>query len=890
MHSDQNQLRFGFTRGLGLIFLVSSLLLGIFLPLFAQTAGKISGQVKDASGEPLIGVNVVLDGTELGAATDIDGFYIILNVRAGTYTMRFFYVGYQTNVVENVRISADKTTRIDAVLAQETVEGEEVVVTAQKPLVEFNLTSSVASVNSQEIRMLPVQSLDEIVNLQAGVVDGHFRGGRLGEVQYQVDGVSVNNPYDNTSTLRLDRSVIEEVQIISGTFDAKYGQAMSGVVNTVLRSGSDKFEWSGEVYLGDYYTNDSSRYPNNDSFTASGIQNYQLTLSGPVPLIPKTNFLISGRRYLNEGYLFGYRYFMPTDSNDFENRIIYPGGDGKVVKMQWNSEWSGQFKVANRSINKVQISYQAILNDIEGQKYNHSFIVNPEGIKTQTTFSITHGIDWIHTLSQKLFYKFSLRQNYFDYTDLTYEDLYDPRYLEAGESKGDPNFLFGANIQGVDLGRFKQETNAGVGKLDFTWQANRNHLVETGLEAQLSEVTFGSPGYIRPTTVNGVQVLLPRESIPDEPGVQTYKPQQGAVYVQDRIEWGDFTLRLGLRYDYFDARATVPSDLRNPANAIRGAPESVPQSTTVKTYLSPRFGFSYPLSSTSSLYFSYGHFSQMPALTNLYNNADYSLLKELQANSIDYGVMGNPDLGPELTIQYEFGYKQAINNFLGLEFTLFSKDIRDLLGVEFITTYNVADYPRFTNVDFGNIYGFTISFDQRPIGIISTTVDYTLQVARGNSSDPKETATRAEGGKDPRPRDIPFNWDQLHTINATAVLAQPGNYAISAILKLGSGQPYTPQVGSGFGADLETNSGRKASFIVADLRAEKFFRIKFTRLGVFVRAFNLFNTHFANGFVFATTGTPDYTQFPSVNQFQLLDPSRFYPPRRFEIGLSLQGL
>lgn len=888
MHSYNDQLRFGLAKGLGFMLLAGLFLFTIVFPLSAQTTGKISGQVKDSNGEPLIGVNIILEDTELGAATDTDGFYVILNVRAGTYTMRFFYIGYQTRVVENVRVSADKTTRIDAVLAQEAVAGQEVVVTAQKPLVEFNLTSSIASVNSQEIRLLPVQTLDEIVNLQAGVVDGHFRGGRLGEVQYQVDGVSVNNPYDNSSTLRLDRSVIEEVQVISGTFDAKYGQAMSGVVNTVLKSGSERFEWSGEVYGGDYYTTDTDRYPNNDALNPARIQNYQLTLSGPLPL-SKTTFLISGRRFMNNGYLYGERRFLPTDKNNFESGEKYPSGDRATVDMQWSKEWSGQFKLTNRAIKNLQISYQAILNDIEGQNYNHAFRLNPEGIKTQSTFSVSHGLDWTHTLSDKMFYKINLRQNYFDYTDFTYENLYDPRYLEAGEPKGDPNYQYGAVIQGVDLGRFKQQTNSGIFKGDFTLQATRNHLLETGIEVQVSEVSFGSPGYIRPTTVNGVQVLLPRESIPGEPGVQTYKPRQGALYLQDRVEWGDFVLRAGLRYDYFDARATVPGDLKNPANAIQGAPVSLPRNTGVKSSLSPRIGFSYPLSSSSSLYFSYGHFSQMPGLANLYSNADYSVLKELQANSIDYGVMGNPDLGPEKTIQYEFGLKQAVTDYVGLEITLFSKDIRDLLGVEFVTTYNVADYARFTNVDFGNVYGFTISLDQRPIGLISTTVDYTLQVARGNSSNPRETAIRAQGGKDPRPRDIPFDWDQLHTLNATAVLAKPGNYSLSTILKLGSGQPYTPQIGSGFGADLETNSGRKSSFILVDLRAEKFFRIKFAQLGAFIRVFNLFNTHFVNGFVFSTTGSPDYTQFPSVNQAQLLDPGRFYPPRRVEIGLSLLG-
>ncbi|HEX2983551.1 MAG TPA: TonB-dependent receptor, partial [Ignavibacteriales bacterium] len=218
----------------------------------AQTTGKLSGKVIDQNGEPLYGANVLIEGTNFGAATDAEGYYAVLNLRAGTYTVRFGFIGYQSKIVQNVKISGDQTTQLNVELAEETIVGEEVTVVAQRPIVETNQTSSISTVSSEDMDRLPVQGLSEIVNLQAGVVDGHFRGGRTGEVQYQVDGVSVNNPYDNSSTLQLDRSVLEEVQVISGTFDAKYGQAMSGVVNAILKSGSSKFEFSGEVYAGDY--------------------------------------------------------------------------------------------------------------------------------------------------------------------------------------------------------------------------------------------------------------------------------------------------------------------------------------------------------------------------------------------------------------------------------------------------------------------------------------------------------------------------------------------------------------------------------------------------------------------------------------------------------------
>ena len=152
-----------------------------------------------------------------------------------------------------MQVSADNTTRQDIAIEETAVAMEQVEVKAARPLVDVNLTSSRSTVSNKVMAALPVQELQDVVNLQAGVVDGHIRGGRLGEVQYQVDGVSVNNAYDNKASLRLDRSLLQEVQVISGVFDAEYGQAMSGVVNAVLKDGTDRFQWGAEIASGGYF-------------------------------------------------------------------------------------------------------------------------------------------------------------------------------------------------------------------------------------------------------------------------------------------------------------------------------------------------------------------------------------------------------------------------------------------------------------------------------------------------------------------------------------------------------------------------------------------------------------------------------------------------------------
>ncbi|MDI6802805.1 MAG: TonB-dependent receptor [Bacteroidota bacterium] len=883
------QTSFKFLRTNLYFLLVIPFMLLIFFSgnLNGGTTGKLSGRVISQANEALPSANIQIVGTSLGASSDIEGYYNVNNIPPGKYRIQFSLVGYQTLIVQDVLITTDQTTKLDAALEETVLEQKTVLVTAQKPIVDINLTSSMVSLSGDDIQALPVQEIRDIVNLQAGVVDGHFRGGRQGEVQYQVNGVTVNNSFDNTSILRLDRSLLQEVQVISGTFDAEYGQAMSGVVNAVLKSGTEDFKWNAELYTGDFLYPGSTKRLIDYKLRPLSLQNYQIAISGPTP-IPKTYFLFNTRRSISNDYFYGTRRFIPTDSSDFEKKIFAPTGDQSKVPLGYSNEWSGLAKITNKPVAHFNISYQAILNFIEAKRTNFAWRLNPDGTPTQKTFSLVHGIDVTHTLSNSTFYNIGVRQNYLKYTDYVYEDVFDPRYIDAGPPQSDGTYELGAVIQGVDLSRFKQQTNTYVIKASVTSQVTRDHQLKAGVELQYSNVEFGSPGYILQTTEGGVMVLRPKFSQPPEyPGILLYRPLSISAYAQDQIEWQDLTLRFGARSEYFDSRATIPSDLQNPANNIAGAPQSYPIKATKKITVAPRLGVSYPITTRSALFFAYGHFYQLPGLGQIFTNSDYTILKELQAGGVSYGVLGNPDIKPERTIQYEFGYKNELTDFLGMDISVFYKDIRDLLGVEFISTYTAAEYARLTNVDFGNVIGFTFSLDQRRIGLLSTSLDYTWQMAQGNSSDPRETATRAAAGEDPRPRQVPLNWDQRNTLNLTVMLQDPKNFSFSAVSRLGSGQPYTPAIGAGFGQGLEANSGRKPNHLVVDLRGEKFFTFSGFPISVFFRVFNLFDTKFANGFVFSDTGNPDYSLNPIGDRAMLANPTRFYPPRRIEIGLTI---
>lgn len=851
------------------------------------TSGKISGSVLDQEKQPVLGATVVVLGQKFGAFTDGSGHFDILNVPPGSYDLSVTCIGYKNLVIKAVEVSADETTRLDASLEQTTIAMEEVVVTAERPPVDVNQTSQRVSLSSREIESLPVQDVNDIVNLQAGVVDGHFRGGRVGEVQYQVDGVSVNNPYDNKSTLNLDRSILQEVQVISGTFDAEYGQAMSGCVNAVLKEGTDVFKYTAEVLSGGFVFPGNAKRLTDDTVRPGAVQNYQLSISGPTGL-PSTVYLLSMRRASEDDFVRGTRRFRPTDSSNFESKIFRPSGDGKNVALGYAHDFSGAFKLNNKASQSWNLSYSVLWNHTESVTADYSWRLNPDGEPIKRLFALTQGLDVTKTASKASFYQLSFRQNHFRWRDMKYDSVFDPWYDAAGPALGDPVYENGAIIQGVDFTRFEQRTNITVLKGSLSSQMTPQHLAKLGLETQIPVVKFGSPGYLRFASVNGVTQLVRHvNEPPDFPAMKTYRPLLGAAYVQDQFESRDITLRVGLRFDLLDANSSLPGDLANPANAIAGAPPSERKNTTVKSSLAPRLGVAYPITDHAGLHFAYGHFYQFPGLGEIFANADYNILSRLQAGGISYGVLGNPDVKPEKTVQYEFGFKQAIDENLGFDASLFYKDIRDLLGVEFVETYNGAQYARLTNVDFGSVIGFTLSVDHKQLGPISTAFDYTWQFAQGNASDPNETAIRASAGEDPRPRQIPFNWDQRHTLNWTATYARPDAFSIALVLKASSGQPYTPILESGFGNGLDTNSGRKPAGIVMDLRAERDLKLSGTPATAFARAFNLFDSRFFNGAVFASTGSPYYSRFPESDRTSLINPSRFYPPRRLEVGLTI---
>ena len=221
--------------------------------LLSGTTGKISGAIYDASSkEPLIGCNVMILNTQIGTATDLDGRFFLMDIAPGEYSLIASMIGYSDYIINNIQINIDLTTQLEFPMTVSAIEGSIVTVNAEKDLINKNLTSTTAIITGEDIAKLPVNEISEAMNLQAGFVDGHLRGGRSGEIAYWVDGIPVTDQYDGNTVVDISKDMVQEMQLISGAFNAEYGQAMSGIMNITTKEGDDDFGGSINIYSGDF--------------------------------------------------------------------------------------------------------------------------------------------------------------------------------------------------------------------------------------------------------------------------------------------------------------------------------------------------------------------------------------------------------------------------------------------------------------------------------------------------------------------------------------------------------------------------------------------------------------------------------------------------------------
>ena len=222
-------------------------------PLSAQSLGSILGRVIDAQTDaPLAGVSVRVVGSTRVTLSADDGRFLLVGVTPGERTLRFEQLGYTPLELEHVMVRTGRPTelRVELSVAPIALPGVEVQADRIR-LVEPNVSTTRDVVVARELRALPIDRVEQAVELTPGVSGGHFRGGRVGQEVYVIDGLELKNPLEASAQglgLELAPTSLEEVEVVTGGFGAQYGSALSGVVSYVTRRGSRE-RWNGSVAM-----------------------------------------------------------------------------------------------------------------------------------------------------------------------------------------------------------------------------------------------------------------------------------------------------------------------------------------------------------------------------------------------------------------------------------------------------------------------------------------------------------------------------------------------------------------------------------------------------------------------------------------------------------------
>ena len=939
----------------GIVWLV--LLLAPALCAFGQTTGKLTGVVTDAeTGEPLPGATVVIEGTTQGTATGASGEYVIIGVRPGEYTITASFVGYATVRREGVQVSVDLSTEQNFSLREQVFEGEEIVVTADAEGVRKDVTSSEARITAETIDRLPVQEMSQVLNVQAGITNRnglHIRGGRSSEVVVLVDGVPVTDSFDGSTAIELENEGIQELQVISGTFNAEHGNAMSGVINVVTKEGaSDRFRGSIEAYSGSYVvTGDGGsqalRGTEFDRFTSQGIpyrdadpysyldlnptQYYNLagSINGPI-IGERLTLFATGRLFSNDGWLYGANIYNPQGAF----------ADSSLVPMNTFRKYSWQGNLKYQLTDNMIVNLISLGSTEESRPYDLYWRWAPEGRTRNFDFGNDIKLKFTHLLSSRAFYTVNLATFFREASRRRFDEPLAEDYHSNPFATGVPDSVevmpgvwapvLSGNIRfgrgGLDLSRLHRKTQSYFAKADITSQLHRNHLVKTGVEVRLDRLSFLQYSLVPAIDETGAVIEPFVPTIPPESalGYQQFdgvEPIMASAYLQDKIEFENFIVNAGLRVDYFDSRARVPSDPEDPniynpfklinryrdlngdgvitaeeetdANALTREDREAYwwEDAEAKMQISPRLGVAYPVTDQGVIHFSYGHFLQIPTLNRMFENFGY----KVENRSGQYGPFGNPDLDAQKTVMYEIGLRQGVAGMV-FDVTAYYRDVRNWVSTSPLITTELPgiSYVVYANRDYANTKGVTASVSRPFSNRFGFDGSYTFQVAEGSNSDPSEEFFALQDNAQPTLALLPLEWDQRHKL-AGSFYTGGERWGASILGVWASGFPYTPSfseaanVGSDVEPEFPTYSRRIPPTFQVDLSAYREIEVGGVRPRIFVQVYNLFDRRNVVS-VYGDTGEPDVTfdqPITSADPGYFVRPNHYSEPRRVHLGLEL---
>ena len=722
------------------LFRIPLILISLIGFLFAGLTGKIAGRVTDANGEPLIGCNVIVVGTSQGASTDANGEYFIINLDPGSYDLDFSMIGYAKHSIAGVAVNADVTTRVNAALQTEALQMSGVQVTAERPAIENTLTSSKHIIAGNLATDLAVSTINDIVKTLPGVTeeggDIHLRGGRTGEEMYLVDGASVINPIMGGNAIPVNPSMIKELQVITGTFNAEYGQAMSGLFNQILKDADDGVHATvsyrtslGQPYFKGIIGSKDANKVGFDGWDVYGEVDKSVfkNVGGENPVAAsqgsdfKTTSFGGNKSITDISAGFGadkMGIFITTRMYNDPGRLPGLAEDFQSIQGKFTYQAMGNLKLGLEFMNHTKNSF-----------YDPTY----DGMKVQGAAGEQMIWDWKYALgqyprTQESTTQFGLTANYVvsPNTNITVRVDNLSKNQTDGAKTSDGKFIDFVNVKTVTPsgGQYSgadgpnhtkvlsdtQHSNAWFGLSNVyghyfdakqshmtfgvfgTSQMNSRHLLKTGFEFRNYSIDRqGSDTWFGRTV--GYSDEKPRIQ---SQNIQGATPTEIVAFVQDQMEFNDMIVNVGFRFDGFNAGTDkgvwdIDKDGKKMWENTNINPFDPTQrrATEMKSKLSPRLGISFPVGDQMAFRYAYGTFFQRPTFYDLLEN--YMVQMDGGTESGYFVYIGNPNLDPMETNIYEMGLQYSLSPSLKLDVAGYYKDISNLVAAQEVTNLAYVD-------------------------------------------------------------------------------------------------------------------------------------------------------------------------------------------------------
>ncbi|CAN5172533.1 hypothetical protein BH18GEM1_BH18GEM1_20790 [soil metagenome] len=919
------------------LFVVSALGAGA---AFGQVTGKVIGTITDRdTGEPLVGAQVVITGTNLGNVANEDGYFFINNVPVGVQSVTAQYLGYQTTTSEQ-RILAGQTMTVDFQLSSEVIQATEVVVEIElEPLVARDNTISKSRFTAEEVRNLPVENLDEVISLGAGIYEGQggfiIRGGRGTEAATYVDGALITDFSTQRNEGQIGTYAVEEADVITGGFTAEFGHAQSGIINIVTREGGDAYHGNVRYTTDGRFSTDGYDLAEladgviPEQQECCGFNELQASIGGPIIPDKLTVFgsvSLTGAADIDPRSE-GFNPAAGTFNSSGSSETILPGarGDNTRAQAKLTSFLTGTSKLTGTYLYSRDqtegycdsCSLAQFLSTATRDK-THDFILGYDQqifqtaernlnlqvrgnyhqtkLHTGTPLNATSaavlqtrlggqcdvcgGIDG-HAFEEDFL-------NYrFDDVEFFFEDAIpgDPDLLNVGTTLSvNPDPIFG-HAQIFDTEGFgnsffnRNERRYGL-RADLDSQLNRVHRAKLG--GEYTWINFSQRG-VRFTDSTFGQLF-------------DVDPRVAAVYAQDRLDYGDLVIDLGLRLDHWDPNTdfplfpgVVPCSITAFTQCSDPADDDLAVLVEGKsrTEFAPRIGVAHPITDATQVRLSYGKFHQLPELRHYFSAFRTDFVAAAGNPNILYG---NPNLDYVETTAFEAGITHLISENLVLDAVAYNRDRRGAIRVDVfqpnVLAEGVEERRIFLNGDNGNVKGFDLMLNKRYANYFSTDLAYSLQFARGTTSSPTEFATGGGFGRlfdplfpgrllTPPSEVLAESFDRTHSFTMQFNVLLPddfmegttwgpifSDFGVYLVYDAHSGEPFTRRSIEGQGEPLEDlNTSRLPWFHQGDIRVTKGIGIgdafDFEVFGQVLNFLDIENTLAVS----PTTGRPDRTGF-----------------------------